>query len=390
MINKRSFKIDEDGLINFTRKLIQTPSLSMQEENVANLVADKMREMGFDEVAIDPIHNVTGTLYGDDPQPELIFNGHMDHVPPGDMPEPYSGKIADGSKYGVKNRVIEGRGACDMKGALASMIYGAKALKDSGVRLNKTFVMTAVVREEMAKGEGILRLLEQGGLKGRMAVSGEATRLQTHLGHRGKLEFSLGVKGKTAHASNPSRGINAIFKMCDFIGDMREHYKLPSHPLLGDCTFTVIDIVSGPGRLGPITPDWCEIALDRRYLPEETAASVKRELEALIDDRKKVDPEFKATVEMVKDFPPLYCPPSEPIVQIIQKARKTVLGDEGDVSTWKFGVDGTFIQRAGIPCAGFGPGDERFAHTPEDHVPIADLTASCEVYAEIIRKACCS
>jgi putative selenium metabolism hydrolase len=390
MINKRSFKTDEDGLIDFTRKLIQTPSLSMQEENVANLVADRMREIGFDEVAIDPIHNVTGTLYGDDPQPELIFNGHMDHVPPGDMPEPYSGKIADGSKYGVKNRVIEGRGACDMKGALASMIYGAKALKDSGVRLNKTFVMTAVVREEMAKGEGILRLLEQGGLEGNMAVSGEATRLQTHLGHRGKLEFSLGVKGKTAHASNPSRGINAIYKMCDFIGGMREHYKLPSHPLLGRCTFTVIDIVSGPGRLGPITPDWCEVALDRRYLPEETAASVKRELEALIDDREKADPEFKATVEMVKNFPPLYCPPSEPIVQIIQIARKTVLGDEGDVSTWKFGVDGTFIQRAGIPCAGFGPGDERFAHTPEDHVPIADLIASCEVYAEIIRKACCS
>ena len=388
MINKCSFKIDEDGLIDFTRKLIQTPSLSMQEENVANLVADKMREIGFDEVAIDPIHNVTGTLYGDDPQPELIFNGHMDHVPPGDMPEPYSGKIADGSKYGVKSRVIEGRGACDMKGALASMIYGAKALKDSGVRLKKTFVMTAVVREEMAKGEGILRLLEQSGLKGRMAVSGEATRLQTHLGHRGKLEFTLGVKGKTAHASNPSRGVNAIYKMCDFIGDMREHYQLPSHPLLGDCTFTVIDIVSGPGRLGPITPDWCEIALDRRYLPEETAASVKRELEALIDDRKKVDPEFKATVELVKDFPPLYCSPGEPIVQITQEATKTVLGDEGDVSTWKFGVDGTFIQRAGIPCAGFGPGDERFAHTPEDHVPIADIISSCEVYAEIIRSAC--
>ena len=362
----------------------------MQEEEVANLVAKKMREIGFDAVHIDAIHNVTGTLYGDDPEPELIFNGHMDHVPPGDMPEPYSGKISDGSKYGVKGRVIEGRGACDMKGAVASMIYGAKALKDSGVRLNKTFVMTAVAREEMAKGEGIKRLLEQGGLRGKMAVSGEATRLQTHVGHRGKLEFTLGIKGRTAHASNPSRGINAIYKMCDFIGDLREHYKLPSHPMLGDCTFTVIDIVSRPGRLGPITPDWCEIALDRRYLPEETAASVQKEIEALIDDRRKNDPDFKAKVALVKDFPPLYCPVDEPIVRIIQSVRKAVLGAKGELSTWKFGVDGTFIQRVGIPCAGFGPGDERFAHTPEDHVPIADLIAFSKVYAEIIRKACCS
>lgn len=389
-MNKRPFKIDRDGLIGFTQNLIQTPSLSMQEEDAANLVAKKMQEIGFDEVAIDPIYNVVGHIYGDDPEPELIFNGHIDHVPPGEMLEPYSGKIADGSKYGVKGQVIEGRGACDMKSAVASMIYAAKALKENGVRLDKTFAMTAVVREEMAKGEGILRLLEQGGLKGKMAVSGEATRLQVHLGHRGKLEFTLRVKGKTSHASNPYRGINAVYKMCDFIQDMREHYSLPSHPMLGDCTFTVIDIVSGPGRLGPITPDWCEIALDRRYLPEETAASVQKEIEALIDKRGDKDPDFKGMVELVKDFPPLYCPEDEHIVTIIREAREAVLGDRGDLSVWKFGVDGTFIQRAGIPCAGFGPGDERFAHTPEDHVSITDLISSCEVYAEIIRRVCCS
>jgi len=390
MLNKHPFKIDRMGLIEFTQNLIQTPSLSMQEEDAANLVAKKMQEIGFDEVTIDPIHNVVGYLYGDDPEPELIFNGHIDHVPPGEMPEPYSGKIAEGSKYGVKGQVIEGRGACDMKGAVASMIYAAKALKESGAIFKKTFVMTAVVREEMAKGEGILRLLEQSGLKGKMAVSGEATDLQVHLGHRGKLEFTLRVKGKTAHASNPSRGINAVYQMCDFIEDIRAHYRLPSHPMLGDCTFTVIDIVSGPGRLGPITPDWCEIALDRRYLPEETAASVQKEIEEFMDKRGEKDPDFKGMVELVKDFPPLYCPEDERIVSIIQEARETVLGDSGDLSVWKFGVDGTFIQRAGIPCAGFGPGDERFAHTPEDHVPIADLFSSCEVYAEIIRRACCS
>ena len=383
-------RVDQHGLISFAQEMIRTPSLSMEEEQAARLVAKRMEQIGFDEVAIDPIYNVVGYLYGDNPAPELIFNGHIDHVPPGEMPEPYSGKIADGSKYGVKGQVIEGRGACDMKGAVASMIYAAKALKKSGAIFKKTFVMTAVVREEMAKGEGILRLLEQGGLKGKMAVSGEATRLQVHLGHRGKLEFTVRVKGKTAHASNPSRGINAVYKMCDLIQDMREHYKLPSHPMLGDCTFTVIDIVSGPGRLGPITPDWCEIALDRRYLPEETAASVQEEIEALIDKRGEKDPDFKGTVELVKDFLPLYCPENEPVVSIIQDAREAVLGDRGDLSVWKFGVDGTFIQRAGIPCAGFGPGDERFAHTPEDHVPISDLISSCEVYAEIIRRACCS
>jgi len=123
-MKKHSFEIDREALIGFTQNLIQAPSLSMQEEDAAKLVAKKMQEIGFDEVVIDPIYNVVGHIYGDDPEPELIFNGHIDHVPPGDMPEPYSGEIADGSKYRVKGQVIEGRGACDMKAAVASMIYG--------------------------------------------------------------------------------------------------------------------------------------------------------------------------------------------------------------------------------------------------------------------------
>ena len=389
-MNKHPFKIGREGLIGFTQKLIQTPSLSMQEEDAANLVAKRMEQIGFEDVTIDPIFNVVGYLYGEDPDPELLFNGHIDHVPPGDIPDPYSGNIVDGEKYGVHGKVIAGRGACDMKGAVASMIYGAKALIDHGIRPMKTFVMTAVVREEMARGEGILRLLDQGGVRARMAVSGEATCLHIHLGHRGKLEFTVRLKGKTAHASNPSGGINAVYNMCDLIQDLREHYVLPSHPVLGKCTFTVIDIVSGPGRLGPITPDMCEIALDRRYLPEESAASIQREIEAFLDRRREKDPDFQGTVDLVKDFPPYYCREEELIVSITRGARQAVLGDPGELSVWKFGVDGTFIKQAGIPCAGFGPGDERFAHTPEENVPIDDLITSCKVYAEIIRRVCCS
>ncbi len=382
-------RIDEEGLIAFCQKIIRTPSPSTQEELVACMVAERMREAGFDEVTIDPIFNVVGYLFGDQPEPELLFNGHIDHVPPSDIPNPYSGNVADGTKYGSHGPVIDGRGACDNKGAVASMIYAAEAIRKSGIHIRKTFVMAAVAREEMARGEGILRVLEQGRTMAKMALSGEATNLQVHLGHRGKLEFNIRVEGRTAHASNPSRGINAIYKMCDFIRDLRDGYRMPTHPVLGCCTCAVIDILSGPGRLGPITPDWCEIALDRRYLPEESATSVQKGIEELIDRRINLDPEFRARVELVKDFPPFYCSNEEPIVSIVREARRKVLGSLGETSVWKFGIDGTFIHRAGIPCVGFGPGDERFAHTPEDHVPVGDLIASSKVYAEIIRQACC-
>ena len=88
-------------------------------------------------------------------------------------------------------------------------------------------------------------------------------------------------------------------------------------------------------------------------------------------------------------YTPFYCEETEPIVAVIQQARRAVLGQPGALSAWRFGVDGTFVHKAGIPCAGFGPGNEDFAHTPEDHVPVSDLHESCRVYAEIIRRVCC-
>jgi putative selenium metabolism hydrolase len=388
MKNQSQLAVDEEGLVAFAQELIRTPSLSMEEEAVAKKISQRMEAIGLEAVHEDPIHNVGGYLKGNDPAVELMFNGHIDHVPPGDMAGPYSGEIVDGDRYGCEGPVMTGRGACDMKGAVAAMIYAAKAVRDSGIPLKKTFLMTAVSREEMAKGEGIRRLLEEEGVTARMAVSGEATDLQIHLGHRGKLEFTVTTHGRTAHASNPDRGVNAVYKMCDFIDDLRTGYELSSHPVLGPCTFAVIDILSRPGRLGPITPDSCEIALDRRYLPMESAESVRKEIEAMLERRAASDADFRWELELVKDFPPFFCEEDQPVVQLAKAARKAVLGEPGKISVWKFGVDGTFIHRAGIPCVGFGPGDERFAHTPEDHVPVDHLIRACRVYAEMICRAC--
>jgi putative selenium metabolism hydrolase len=388
IVTAKLLKMDKHGLIDFTQKIIQIPSTSLEEEKVARVIAEKMKQVGFEDVTVDSLFNVVGYLYAEDREPELLFNGHIDTVPPGEMPHPYSGEIVDGSKYGVSGSVIEGRGACDMKGAVASMIYAGKAIRESGLRLKKTFVMTATSREEPALGEGINYMFKEGGVRAKMAVSGEATNLQTHLGHRGKTEFNIRVLGKTAHASNPGRGINAVYKMSGLIQDLIANYKVPSHPVLGDCTFTIIDIASGPGRIGPITPDWCEIIIDRRYLPEESAASVQQEIESLITRRKDQDPDLHVTVELVKDFVPFYCREDEPIVSIIQDARQVILGDPGKLSVWKFGIEGPFLEQVGIPCAGFGPGSEEFAHTPDEHVPIEDLHISCQVYAEMIRRVC--
>lgn len=377
-------RIDEKKLVAFARKLMRTPSPSGQEKEIARIVAAEMKAAGFGQVRVDGLHSVVGVIRGKSPRFRLLLNGHIDHAEAGAMKNPHSGQIVERSG----RKVIWGRGACDMKGAVAAMVFAGKAVMDSGVKLKSSAVLTAVSLEEPGRGEGIKRLLKEGKIRADMALSGEATNLQVNLGHRGKLEFDVLVKGKTTHGSTPSLGINAIFQMKKFIEKLQAAYALPVDPFFGPCTVTAIDISASPGRLTPIVPDRCNLVVDRRYLPSESAESVQRELEALIAAIKAEDPRFEAEVTLAKNFPPYYCKPEEEVVKLLQGARKKVLGEDGKFQAWRFGVDGTFIHRAGIPCAGFGPGNEDLAHTPEDYVPVDDLIVAAKVYAQIIADAC--
>jgi len=379
-----SFPIKEKELIAFTRKLLRIPSPSGQEKEIAGVAAAEMKAAGFERVRIDPLFNVTGVIKGKNPHFRLMLNGHLDHAEAGSMKEPYSGKIVE--RQGRK--VIWGRGACDMKGAVAAMIFAGKAVRDSGVKLRNSAILTAVSLEEAGRGEGIKRLLGKEKIRADMAISGEATNLQINLGHRGKLEFDVLAKGRTTHGSTPSLGINAIFQMKKFIEKLETAYPLPVDPFFGPCTVTAIDISASPGRLTPIVPDRCNLVVDRRYLPSESAESVKRELEGLIGQVRTEDPRFEAEVTLAKNFPPYYCRPEEEVVKVLQEARRKVIGEEGKFGAWRFGVDGSFIHRAGIPCAGFGPGNEDLAHTPEDYIPVDDLIGAAKVYAQALVDAC--
>ena len=377
-------QIDERKLIAFTRKLLRIPSPSGQEREIAGVAAAEMKAAGFERVKIDSLFNVTGVLKGKRPHFRLMLNGHLDHAEAGSMKDPYSGKIME--RQGRK--VIWGRGACDMKGAVAAMVFAGKAVTDSGVKLRNSAILTAVSREEAGRGEGIKRLLEKEKIRADMAVSGEATNLEINLGHRGKLEFDVVAKGKTTHGSTPNLGINAIFQMKKFIEKLETAYNLPRDPFFGPCTVTAIDISASPGRLTPIVPDRCNLVVDRRYLPSESARSVKRELENLIAQIRAEDPRFEAEVSLAKDFPPYYCSREEEVVKLLQGASRNVLQRRVKFGAWRFGVDGSFIHRAGIPCAGFGPGNEDLAHTPEDYVPVDDLIWAAKVYAQALVDAC--
>ncbi len=379
--------VDVPRLIDFTRDLIATPSLSLEEEAISLLIEKEMRALGYDRVFRDELHNVVGIIEGSGNGRSLMLNGHIDHAGVGQMPNPYSAEEIDGNRFGVDGPVIYGRGASDMKAAVAAMVHAGGAVKRLGRKLAGDLVVTCVAREEMARGEGIKALLDAG-IKTDYAVSGEATGLRVYLGHRGKSEWKVTVKGRTSHAGDPAGGINAILKMNKFLRALEKSYPLPDHQFLGKASWTVIDISAAPGALTPIVPDVCEAILDRRFLPEETKEKLQQGLEQVIRDVAGKDPDFHGEVTLSKWFPAMLTPRDNSVVQAAFRAREEVIGTMGEPGSWYFGVDGTFLNEAGIPCVGFGPANEYMAHTPEDHVPVSHLEKACLFYVAIASDIC--
>lgn len=284
----------KEDIINFLIQTIRTPSESSQEEKVAKLYAKKMEELGFDEVGIDGIGNVIGKIKATECLHEkcLLINGHMDHVPPGKMADPYEGLIVDATKYGKQGKAIYGRGASDMKGALAAIIFAGAALKELNVNLKRDLIITPVVLEE-GHGSGTKYLMDNSGIKAEYAIIGEATNLGIALGHRGLMQHVITTKGKSAHASKPDQGINAFYKMVDIVSALRRNVipNLPEDDLFGKTNMSINTCEVSPGFFN-VTPDSCNVIVDTRNIPSLTADAITKLLSAEIEKLKAVDPEL--------------------------------------------------------------------------------------------------
>jgi putative selenium metabolism hydrolase len=383
-----------DESLSLLGELIRIPSLSRQEMACGECVAEAMHVVGFDSVRVDSLGDAMGTIKGSGGGRSLLLNGHIDHVPPGDMPDPYSGKVMDGSAFGVEGEVVYGRSASDMKAAVAAMVLAGGALSDLDVRLKGDYRVAAVAQEEVG-GAGTVSTIERDRFLGDVVLVGEATNMGVALGHRGSMKMSVVVKGRSCHASAPERGINALYKATDLIARIREEIipNLPTHPIYGRTSLTVTVIGVKPGASN-VVPEECEFTIDCRNGPDFPAEELRRRLEALIEAQRLVDPELQAAVipPQTRDgrgFTGFYTDPSAfPVVAEASSAVGEALGREPKQGMWAFATDGRFYSWLGLPVIGFGPGEERFTHTIQDHVRVSDFLDAIKVYAWLACRIC--
>lgn len=358
---------------------------------VGERIQAEMRKLGYDEVRFDKMGNTIGRI-GNGPK-VIVYDSHIDTVGVGDINDwgfdPFIGKIEDGKFFA--------RGACDEKGSTPGMVYGLAIARDLGL-LDGYTVYYFGNMEEWCDGIAPNAFVEADPkVKPDFVVIGEPTMMNVYRGHKGRIELKITAAGRSAHAAVHYLGDNAVYKMVSVINLIREldrrfRFGMGAHPIQGHPSVAVTDVSVRTNSINAV-PNQFTIFLDRRMTIAETHDEVVNTIKGLIPDYLQeeivVEELFYDTPSytgfhfpLEKYFPPWLLEDSHPLALAGQKTIRDLWGEERPLGTWDFSTNGTYwAGKAGIPSIGFGPGDERTAHTIQDNVPLDDMVSATEFYA---------
>lgn len=385
-INQRVWELSEsyrDDMTRLLRDMIRIPSTSCNERRVIERIKEEMEKVGFDEIRIDKMGNIIGRIGSG--KTVIAMDAHIDTVDVGDFDlwkvDPFEGELKDG--------VIYGRGASDQEGGMASMVYAGKIIKELNLTGDYTFYVTGTVMEEDCDGLCWQYIIEQDEIKPDFVIITEPTNLNIYRGHRGRMELIVTTKGLSCHGSAPGRGINAIYKMVPIIeGIERLNENLKDDPFLGKGSIAVTQIFfKSPSQCA--IPDECTIQLDRRL-------TVGENIELAVNEIKKLKGAEDATVDVLtytkpsytglvypteKYYPTWLIDENHVLVQSAVETYKEMFSNEPKIDKWTFSTNGiATMGKFGIPTIGFGPGNEIFAHSPYDQIPVYHLVEACKFY----------
>jgi succinyl-diaminopimelate desuccinylase len=374
---------DEDEAVEFLQGLIRLRSVNPpgDEAPVAEAIAGKLSAHGIpvDLDAFAPGRaNAVARLRGG-PEPAVVLSGHLDTVTAGETPwdrDPFCGDLVGGR--------IWGRGAADMKSGLAAMVIAMCALADAGGTLPRDVVLAASAGEEVDCC-GAARLVERGVLDGAGGlVVGEPTSGAVAIGHRGALWLEIETRGRAAHGSMPSQGVNAIMHMHALLSKIANlDLSRPADPLLGSPTLAVTSIKGG-AKVNVI-PDRCTATLDIRTLPGQSHSEILRRLDVEIARLRDALPDLDAGVRVLTDRAPVVTPAGHRLVRAALQAASA----EGHRITSPVGMPyfsdaSVYVPATGLPVILYGPGETTLAHQPDEWVERNAYLRAIRFYVRLV------
>jgi succinyl-diaminopimelate desuccinylase len=372
-----------ERIVDFAQRLLQAPSLSSQEGEAAHLVAQEMRHLGYAEVNIDQAGNVIGKVTGSDGRSAML-HAHMDVVDPGNTADwtypTFAGQRAGGCLWA--------RGASDDKGCVVAQVYAVGLLLEAGIQPPGDVYVVAVVNEETG-GAGTRYLLRY--LHPDVAIIGEPSGNTVRRGHRGRFEFIVTWHGRSAHASAPDRGVNPHFSMARFLLALRDMPRF-QEPVFGGTT--VVPTLSYVDQTSSnVIPAQVSVHLDWRNAPGETredaeallrevlACTVEPDVRVELCVRGDTVTTFTGHQERVRhDVGSFLLDLEDPLLRAAHQAVEEALEHPVELGVWTFCTDGGFIYAAGVPCIGFGPGEETMAHVRDERIEIDQLVEAVAGY----------
>jgi putative selenium metabolism hydrolase len=384
---KQKVQEHREDIIQFMRDICAIPSMDSQLKDVGERIAAEMQKLGFEEVRFDKMGNIMGRIGNG--ERVIVYDSHIDTVGIGDPAswqwDPFQGK--------VENGILYARGASDEKGSTPGMIYGLSFAKELGL-LEGTTAWYFGNMEEWCDGIAPNTFVEvDPKIKPDFVVIGEPTKMQVYRGHKGRVELKVTSVGKSAHAASHHLGDSALYKMLSVISGIRDlDAHLHTDPFLGKGTIMVTDTRISTASINAV-PDGFTVFIDRRLTFGETKEQAVQQVRDLIPgylrDQITVEelfydePSYTGFVFPVDKYYPAWAlDEKHPIVQAGQETIRQLWNETRPSGKWSFSTNGTYwAGKAGIPSIGFGPGDEIWAHTVNDQIPLQEVVDATEFYA---------
>lgn len=400
----------EDNIVELCQDLIRFPTVNPPGNDYkacVEYIGDRLKVRGFKVEYIRafgtpgdssefPRYNVVARYDTGRPGPCVHFNSHIDVVETGEgwTKDPFAADLIDGKIYG--------RGACDMKGGMASSIIAVEALIDSGIELKGAIEISGTGDEESGGLGGVAYLAEKGYFsKDRVdhVIIPEPLNVdRVCLGHRGVWWAEIETHGRIAHGSMPFLGDCAVRHMGAVVANFEDKLypamaaRYTAMPVVPEgakqSTLNINSIHGGQaegneGLPAPCVPDSCRMIIDRRFLVEEELEEVKSEVVNILSSLEKSRDGFSFDIRDMLEVIPSMTDSNSPVVKATVAAIEDVLGITPELICSPGTYDQKHIDRIGNlkDCIAYGPGILELAHQPDEYVVVEDMINSAKVMA---------
>lgn len=365
----------EKELIIFAQELVRVKSFKGNEIEIARIVRKKLRNYGINSKLVGEDRRKSLIAEMGSGNKSLILCGHLDTVPPGDPKKwrfpPFSARIHKGRMYG--------RGSCDMKGGVASLVFAFIALKECRERIAGKVKLALTWGEET--GLFGMKELVRSGIKADAAIIGEPSKKCIEIGARGVLRLELETIGKSAHSGSLThKGINATTKMARLLLELEKlkpRYK--KHKLFPPPRISPGTVIRA-GEAVNIIPDRCTAQVDCRLSYGQTDKTLLQDIRKVINRIKRGDREFRVKLRKSCYIPPTIINKKEEIMKVSRKAMKEIMGFRPKFEVSGGVTDGAPMVEKGTPAVVFGPSGNNI-HSENEYVEVKSLLKAAKVYS---------